>query len=84
MRRFMPAARHMPRHHLFLAPYVQSLQALPGRTFAPTKAIWSRTTAPRLPARRRGRQGHPCECRIGGGPQPYLAFAALIAAGSPA
>jgi glutamine synthetase len=68
----------------FLAPYVNSYKRFQAQTFAPTKTVWSRdnrtagfrlcgeaTTAIRI------------ECRIGGADlNPYLAFAALIAAGA--
>jgi glutamine synthetase len=67
----------------FLAPYVNSYKRFQAGTFAPTKMVWSRdnrTSAFRLcgaatPAIR-------IECRVGGADlNPYLAFAALIAAG---
>jgi glutamine synthetase len=67
----------------FLAPYVNSYKRFQVSTFAPTKAIWSRdnrTAGFRLV----GEHGPSIrvECRIGGADlNPYLAFAALIAAG---
>jgi glutamine synthetase len=67
----------------FLAPYINSYKRFQVGTFAPTKAIWSRdnrTAGFRLC----GEQSKAIriECRIGGADlNPYLAFAALIAAG---
>ena len=67
----------------FLAPYINSYKRFQAGTFAPTKAIWSvdnRTAGFRLcgPHSR----GIRIECRVGGADlNPYLAFAALIAAG---
>jgi glutamine synthetase len=67
----------------FLAPFINSYKRFQVSTFAPTRAIWSvdnRTAGFRLcgahsPAIR-------VECRIGGADlNPYLAFAALLAAG---
>jgi glutamine synthetase len=67
----------------FLAPYVNSYKRFQVGTFAPTKAIWSfdnRTAGFRLCGA--GSKGIRIECRIGGADlNPYLAFAALIAAG---
>ena len=67
---------------LFLAPYINSYKRFQAGSFAPTKAIWSsdnRTAGFRVvgagPALR-------VECRIpGADANPYLAFAALLAAG---
>jgi glutamine synthetase len=67
---------------LFLAPYVNSYKRYQSGSFAPTKAIWStdnRTAGFRV-------VGHGpslrAECRIPGADvNPYLAFAALLAAG---
>jgi glutamine synthetase len=67
---------------LFLAPYINSYKRFQAGSFAPTKAIWSsdnRTAGFRVvgagPALR-------IECRIpGADANPYLAFAALLAAG---
>jgi len=67
----------------FLAPYVNSYKRFQAGTFAPTKAIWSldnRTAGFRLCGA--DTKGIRIECRIGGADlNPYLAFAALIAAG---
>jgi glutamine synthetase len=67
----------------FLAPYVNSYKRFQAGTFAPTKAIWSldnRTAGFRLCGAES--KGIRIECRIGGADlNPYLAFAALIAAG---
>ena len=67
---------------LFLAPYINSYKRFQAGSFAPTKAIWSRDNrtagfrvvgaGPSLRA----------ECRVpGADANPYLAFAALLAAG---
>jgi glutamine synthetase len=67
----------------FLAPYINSYKRFAEGTFAPTKAIWSRdnrTAGYRLC----GEQSKAIriECRVGGGDlNPYLACAALLAAG---
>jgi glutamine synthetase len=67
----------------FLAPFVNSYKRFQVGTFAPTKAIWSRdnrTAGYRLVGE--GGDAIRSECRIGGADlNPYLAFAALIAAG---
>jgi glutamine synthetase len=67
----------------FLAPYVNSYKRFQAGTFAPTKAIWSldnRTAGFRLCGAHS--KAIRIECRIGGADlNPYLAFAALIAAG---
>ncbi len=67
----------------FLAPYINSYKRFQVGTFAPTKAIWSmdnRTAGFRLCAA--NSKAIRIECRIGGADlNPYLAFAALIAAG---
>lgn len=67
----------------FLAPYINSYKRFQVGTFAPTKAIWSRdnrTAGFRLCGE--NTKGVRIECRIGGADlNPYLAFAALIAAG---
>src|SRR6185312_594568 len=67
----------------FLAPYINSYKRFQAGTFAPTKAIWSednRTAGFRLCGA--GGKGIRIECRIGGADlNPYLAYAALIAAG---
>lgn len=67
----------------FLAPYVNSYKRFAAGTFAPTKAVWStdnRTAGYRLC----GADGKAVrvECRVGGADlNPYLAMAALLAAG---
>ena len=67
----------------FLAPYINSYKRFQAGTFAPTRAIWSRdnrTAGFRLCGE--GSKAIRIECRIGGADlNPYLAFAALIAAG---
>lgn len=67
----------------FLAPYINSYKRFQVGTFAPTKAIWSRdnrTAGFRLCGE--NTRGIRVECRIGGADlNPYLAFAALLAAG---
>ncbi len=67
----------------FLAPYINSYKRFQAGTFAPTKAIWSsdnRTAGFRLCGE--NTRGVRVECRIGGADlNPYLAYAALIAAG---
>src|SRR5947199_341958 len=67
----------------FLAPYINSYKRFQVGTFAPTKAVWSRdnrTAGFRLCGE--GGKAIRIECRIGGADlNPYLAFAALIAAG---
>ncbi|MEQ1938261.1 glutamine synthetase family protein [Mesorhizobium sp. CN5-321] len=68
---------------LLLAPYINSYKRFQSGTFAPTKIMWSednRTAGFRLCGE--GTKGIRMECRIGGADlNPYLAFAALIAAG---
>jgi glutamine synthetase len=67
----------------FLAPYINSYKRFQVGTFAPTKAVWSRdnrTAGFRLCGE--NSKSIRIECRIGGADlNPYLAFAALIAAG---
>ncbi len=67
----------------FLAPYINSYKRYQAGTFAPTKAIWSvdnRTAGFRLCGELSN--AIRVECRIGGADlNPYLAFAALLAAG---
>jgi glutamine synthetase len=67
----------------FLAPYINSYKRFMAGTFAPTKAVWSkdnRTAGYRLCGE--GSKGIRIECRVGGSDlNPYLAMAALIAAG---
>ncbi|WP_323035463.1 glutamine synthetase family protein [Pararhodobacter sp.] len=68
---------------LFLAPYVNSYKRFCVGLFAPTKAVWSpdnRTAGFRVCGENSG--GVRVECRIGGADlNPYLACAALLAAG---
>ena len=67
----------------FLAPYINSYKRFTAGTFAPTKAIWSRdnrTAGYRLCGE--GTKAIRIECRVGGSDlNPYLAIAALLAAG---
>lgn len=68
---------------LFLAPYVNSYKRFQKGSFAPTKTAWSvdnRTAGFRLCGE--GSKSVRIECRIGGSDlNPYLATAALLAAG---
>ncbi len=67
----------------FLAPYVNSYKRFTAGTFAPTKAVWSmdnRTAGYRICGA--DSRAVRIECRVGGADlNPYLAMAALIAAG---
>jgi glutamine synthetase len=67
----------------FLAPYINSYKRFVAGTFAPTKAVWSmdnRTAGYRLCGAHS--KAIRIECRVGGSDlNPYLAFAALLAAG---
>lgn len=67
----------------FLAPYINSYKRFQVGTFAPTRMVWSRdnrTAGYRLCGE--GTKALRIECRVGGADlNPYLAFAALIAAG---
>lgn len=67
----------------FLAPYINSYKRFQAGTFAPTKAIWSmdnRTAGYRVCGA--DSKAVRVECRVGGADlNPYLAMAALIAAG---
>ena len=67
---------------VFLAPYINSYKRFQAGSFAPTKAAWSldnRTAGFRVIT---GGAGTRVECRIPGADcNPYLAFAAMIAAG---
>jgi len=67
----------------FLAPYINSYKRFQAGTFAPTKAVWSldnRTAGFRLCGE--NTKSIRIECRVGGADiNPYLAFAALLAAG---
>ncbi|MGH6903383.1 MAG: glutamine synthetase family protein [Geminicoccaceae bacterium] len=66
----------------FLAPYINSYKRFQAGSFAPTKAVWStdnRTAGFRVLGRGASLRA---ECRIpGADANPYLAFAALLAAG---
>ena len=68
---------------LFLAPYINSYKRFQEGTFAPTRAIWSldnRTAGYRICGDKT--QAVRIECRVGGADlNPYLAYAALLAAG---
>lgn len=67
----------------FLAPYINSYKRFMVGTFAPTRAVWSfdnRTAGYRLCGV--DTKAIRVECRVGGADlNPYLAFAALLAAG---
>lgn len=67
----------------FLAPHINSYKRFMAGTFAPTKAVWSmdnRTAGYRICGA--GTKAVRIECRIGGADlNPYLAMAAMIAAG---
>ncbi len=67
----------------FLAPNINSYKRFMAGTFAPTKAIWSmdnRTAGYRVCGD--GTKSVRIECRVGGADlNPYLAMAALLAAG---
>lgn len=67
----------------FLAPYINSYKRFVAGTFAPTKTVWSRdnrTAGHRLCGE--GTKAIRIECRVGGSDlNPYLAMAALLAAG---
>ncbi len=75
--------KYAPDMTYFLAPYINSYKRFQAGTFAPTKTVWSgdnRTAGFRLCGE--GTKAIRIECRIGGADlNPYLAFAALIAAG---
>ena len=84
MRQFMAGQlRHASEITYFLAPFINSYKRFQVGTFAPTRAVWSldnRTAGFRLCGE--GTKAIRSECRIGGADlNPYLAFAALIAAG---
>ena len=84
MRQFVAGlVQHAREITYFLAPYINSYKRFQAGTFAPTKVIWSgdnRTAGFRLCGE--NTRGVRIECRIGGADlNPYLAFAALLAAG---
>ena len=72
-----------PEYTYFLAPNINSYKRFAKGTFAPTKTVWSvdnRTAGFRLCGE--SSKGVRVECRIGGSDlNPYLAQAALLAAG---
>ena len=74
---------HASETTLFVAPNINSYKRFQAGTFAPTRAVWSRdnrTAGYRLVGE--GTRGVRMENRIGGADlNPYLAFAAQIAAG---
>ncbi len=74
---------HAAEMTYFLAPNINSYKRFVAGTFAPTKAIWSmdnRTAGYRVCGE--ASKGVRVECRVGGSDlNPYLAFAALLAAG---
>ncbi|MGH7050721.1 MAG: glutamine synthetase family protein, partial [Acetobacteraceae bacterium] len=74
---------HAPEITWFLAPYVNSYKRFQAGTFAPTRLVWAhdnRTAGFRICGA--DTKSVRIECRIGGADlNPYLALAALIAAG---
>ncbi len=84
MRHYMAGLlHHASEITYFLAPYINSYKRFMAGTFAPTKAIWSmdnRTAGYRVCGA--GTKAVRVECRVGGADlNPYLAMAALLAAG---
>jgi len=84
MKRFLAGQlEHAGEITYFLAPYINSYKRFMAGTFAPTRAIWSfdnRTAGYRICGA--GTRSIRVECRVGGADlNPYLAFAALLAAG---
>ena len=75
--------KYAPDYTCFLAPYINSYKRFQKGSFAPTRIIWSvdnRTAGFRLCGD--GTKAVRVECRIGGSDlNPYLAMAALLAAG---
>jgi len=75
--------QHAPEITYFLAPYINSYKRFMAGTFAPTKIVWSmdnRTAGFRVCGA--DTEAVRVECRLGGADlNPYLACAALIAAG---
>ena len=75
--------KYAPDYTYFLAPYINSYKRFMKGTFAPTRTVWSidnRTAAFRLCGD--GTRAVRIECRIGGSDlNPYLAMAAMLAAG---
>lgn len=74
---------HASEITVFLAPYINSYKRYQAGTFAPTKAVWSldnRTAGYRVCGA--DTKAVRVECRVGGADlNPYLAYAALLAAG---
>ena len=84
MRNYMAGLlAHASEITYFLAPYINSYKRFAAGTFAPTKAIWSmdnRTAGYRVCGA--DTKAVRVECRVGGADlNPYLAMAALLAAG---
>jgi glutamine synthetase len=84
MRAFLAGLlHHAPEMTCFFAPYTNSYKRFVAGTFAPTKIVWSRdnrTAGFRICGE--GTKGVRIECRVPGGDMnPYMAEAALIAAG---
>ena len=84
MRHYMAGLlEHASEITCFLAPYINSYKRFAAGTFAPTKAIWSmdnRTAGYRVCGA--DTKAVRVECRVGGADlNPYLAMAALLAAG---
>lgn len=84
MRQFLAGLMtHAAEITWFLAPYVNSYKRFQAGTFAPTRLVWAhdnRTAGFRICGA--GSKAVRVECRIGGADlNPYLAIAALIAAG---
>ncbi len=75
--------RYAPDYTYFLAPYINSYKRFQKGSFAPTGTAWSvdnRTAGFRLCGE--GTKAVRIECRIGGADlNPYLAIAAMLAAG---
>lgn len=84
MRQFLAGQlAHAEAITYFLAPNINSYKRFAAGTFAPTKAVWSgdnRTAGWRVVGAET--KAVRVECRVGGADlNPYLAYAALIAAG---
>lgn len=75
--------KHAAEYTYFLAPYMNSYRRLAPGSFAPTQAVWSfdnRSAGYRICGA--NTSSVRIECRTGGADlNPYLAFAALVAAG---
>ena len=84
MKRYLAGLlRYAGEYTYFLAPYINSYKRFVKGTFAPTRIVWSvdnRTAGFRLCGD--GTRAVRIECRIGGSDlNPYLAMAAMLAAG---